>query len=83
MTRVQILLSEDEDRRLEWLARARGQSKSNLVRRAVGLLFGLETEEGEEPLLGLIGQAGKTGQRHAARRHDRILVGARLRQRRR
>jgi predicted transcriptional regulator len=36
MTRVQILLSEDEDRRLEELARARGESKSSLVRRAVG-----------------------------------------------
>jgi len=74
MTRVQILLREDEDRALERLARLRGESKSKLVRRAVALLFRLEAAQGE-PLLGLIGQAGKAGRR-GARDHDRILVRA-------
>jgi hypothetical protein len=82
MTRVQILLPEDEDRALERLARSRGESKSNLVRRAVALLFRLETDRGE-PLLGLIGQAGKTGSRRGARDHDRILARAARKQKRR
>jgi Arc/MetJ-type ribon-helix-helix transcriptional regulator len=75
MTRVQILLPDDEDRALERLARKRRESKSNLVRRAVALLFGLEAEDGE-PLLGLIGQAGTAGGRRGARDHDRILARA-------
>jgi predicted transcriptional regulator len=83
MTRVQILLPEDEDRALEQLARRRGESKSSLVRRAVSLLFRLETAHEGEPLLGLIGQAGNTGERRAARDHDRILVRAARRQGRR
>ena len=82
MTRVQILLPEDEDRALERLARRRGESKSSLVRRAVSLLFRLEAVQGE-PLLGLIGQAGKAGERRGARDHDRILVHAARRQARR
>jgi Arc/MetJ-type ribon-helix-helix transcriptional regulator len=79
MTRVQILLPEDEDRALERLARRRRESKSSLVRRAVSLLFRLEAVQGE-PLLGLIGQAGKAGGRRGARDHDRILVRAARRQ---
>ena len=75
MTRVQILLSEDEDRALERPARRRRESKSSLVRRAVALLFRLEAEDGE-PLLGLIGQGGSAGGRRGARDHDRILARA-------
>ena len=81
MTRVPILLREEEDRALERLARKRGESKSHLVRRAVTLLFRLEATEAE-PLLGLIGQAGKGRESRGARDHDRILAGA-ARQRRR
>ena len=57
MTRVQILLSADEDRRLERLAKTSRESKSSVVRRAVNLLFRLESEGDKEPLLRLIGQA--------------------------
>jgi hypothetical protein len=81
MTRVQILLPEDEDRALERLARTRGESKSSLVRRAVALLFRVVAEE-DEPLLRLIGQAGRVGTRHGARDHDRILARAARRRRR-
>jgi Arc/MetJ-type ribon-helix-helix transcriptional regulator len=75
LTRVQILLSEDEDRQLEELAAARRESKSSLVRRAVDLLLRLEADQGE-PLLALVGQAGRSGTRRAARNHDRILTDA-------
>ncbi|MGH9381446.1 MAG: CopG family transcriptional regulator [Thermoanaerobaculia bacterium] len=72
MTRVQILLSEDQDRHLERLAAERGQSKASLVRQALDLLFRTEPA-GDEPLLGLIGQAGRAGRGDVSRVHDRIL----------
>jgi ATP-dependent DNA ligase len=75
MTRVQILLSDEQDRRLEEIAEARGESKSSLVRHAVDLLLRLEPEEGE-PLLALVGQAGRSGVRQGARHHDRVIAGA-------
>lgn len=75
MTRVQVLLTEDEDRRLEELAEARGESKSSLVRRAVDLLLQLE-ERDDEPLLALAGQAGRASTRHGARDHDQLLAAA-------
>jgi predicted transcriptional regulator len=81
MTRVQILLSEDQDRRLEALAAKRRESKGKLIRRALDLL--LRTEEADEdPLLALIGQAGR--HHRVATHHDRVLADAeRTRNRRR
>ena len=75
MTRVQILLTAEEDRRLEALAQTRRESKSSLVRRGLALLFRAEAEP-DDALLGLIAQAGRSGQRQAARRHDRVLAAA-------
>ncbi len=75
MTRVQVLLGDDEDRQLEAIAAKRGESKSSLVRRAVELLLRLEAQD-SEPLLALAGQAGRVGSRHGARDHDRLLVAA-------
>lgn len=74
MTRVQILLPEDQDRRLEALAARRRESKGKLIRDALDLLLRAESEE-EEPLLGLIGQAGCSRQPDISDRHDRILAG--------
>ena len=81
MTRVQILLPEEQDRKLERLARKRRESKGSLVRHALELLFRTEAVE-REPLLDLIGQAGKIGQRRAGRSHDRLLVAAERRRNR-
>jgi hypothetical protein len=52
-----------------------------LVRHALKLLFRTEAVE-REPLLSLIGQAGKVGQRRAGRSHDRLLVAAERRRNR-
>jgi hypothetical protein len=83
MNRVQILLPEEDDRQLERLSAKRKVSKSALVRRALKLLFRAESEE-PEPLLRLIGQAGRVGRSDAGRRHDSILAAAeRSRSRRR
>lgn len=74
MTRVQILLPEDQDRQLERLAAERGESKASLVRQALDLLFRSEPAE-DEPLLGLVGQAGRAGRGDVSQAHDRILSG--------
>ena len=73
MTRVQILLPDDQDRRLEAIAAQRRESKAKLIRRAVDLLLRTESAE-EEPLLSLIGQAGRGRRPDASDRHDRILA---------
>jgi predicted transcriptional regulator len=73
MTRVQILLPKDQDRRLEALAAKRRESKGKLIRRALELL--LRTEEAEEdPLLSLIGQAGRHPRPDVSIRHDSVLA---------
>jgi Arc/MetJ-type ribon-helix-helix transcriptional regulator len=83
MTRVQILLPEDQDRRLEALAAKRRKSKGELIRRALDLMLRTESVQ-EEPLLDLIGQAGRSRRPDASDRHDRILAGSeRARNRRR
>lgn len=81
MTRVQILLPVDQDRRLEQLAAKRRQSKASLVREALDLLFRTEVAQ-DEPLLDLIGQAGRAGRGDASRDHDRILTSAERRRNR-
>jgi predicted transcriptional regulator len=83
MTRVQILLPEDQDRRLEALAAKRRESKGKLIRRALDLL--LRTEEADEdPLLDLIGQAGRHHRPDVSKRHDMVLADSeRARNRRR
>jgi hypothetical protein len=83
MTRVQILLPEEQDRRLERLAARTGQSKASLVRRAIDLLFRSESTE-HEPLLDLVGQAGPSLRHDVSDEHDRVLAAAeRTRNRRR
>lgn len=75
MTRVQILLPEDQDRQLEQLSAKRRESKASLVRKALRLLFQAESTE-PDPLLDLIGQAGRAGRRDGSANHDRILAAA-------
>jgi len=81
MNRVQILLPEEQDRQLEMLARKRRESKASLVRRALHLLFRSE-QIANEPLLDLIGQAGKVGNGRASSAHDQLLMDAERRRNR-
>jgi hypothetical protein len=74
MTRVQVMLTEDQDRRLEALARKRRVSKGSLVRQGIDLLFAQGSTGDTEPLLKLIGQAGRSGIRDASVKHDRYLM---------
>ena len=79
MTRVQILLTEEQDRRLEALARRLGTSKAKLVREGVDFVLQHRQRGDTDPIVGLIGQAGRVGQKDISRRHDAYLQAARRR----
>ena len=76
MTRVQILLSEEQDRRLKALARRLGASKSTLVREGVESVLQRRESGTADALLELVGQAGRAGRRDVSRRHDAFLADA-------
>ena len=76
MTRVQILLTEEQDRRLERLARRLRTSKARLVREGVDSLLQRRERGVADPLLALIGQAGRVGRKDISRRHDAYLAQA-------
>jgi Arc/MetJ-type ribon-helix-helix transcriptional regulator len=82
MTRVQVMLTEEQDRRLEALARKRRVSKGSLVREGVELLFKQGASDETEPLLKLIGQAGRGRIRNGSIKHDKYLVAAERRRNR-
>lgn len=75
MRRAQVLLEDDQERRLNELAARTGRSKSSLVREAVELLLEQEGERLKHPLLELIGQAGPLHLENASENHDRIIYG--------
>lgn len=78
MTRVQILLTEEQDRQLEDLARRLGTSKAKLVREGVDFVLQRRKTRGRgDALLDLVGQAGRVGRRDIARHHDAYVVGTR------
>lgn len=74
MTRVQVLLTEEQDRRLEGLARRLRVSKAKLVREGVDFVLQREQHGSGDPVLRLIGQAGRVGRRDLSRRHDAYLA---------
>ena len=76
MTRVQILLTEEQDRRLEALARRLGTSKAALVREGVESVLLRRSAGTGDSLLALIGQAGRVGRKDISRRHNAYLVAA-------
>ncbi|MBI4523191.1 MAG: ribbon-helix-helix domain-containing protein [Deltaproteobacteria bacterium] len=76
MTRVQILLTEDQDRRLEAMARRLHTSKAKLVREGVEYVLARKQKKPSDPLLELVGQAGRVGRKDISRRHDAYLLAA-------
>jgi len=82
MTRVQVLLTEEQDRRLESLARRMRVSKAKLVREGVDLVLQHVERDGADPLLSLIGQAGRVGRKDVSTRHDAFLAAIERRQNR-
>jgi len=76
VTRVQILLTEEQDRRLERLARRLRTSKARLVREGVDFVLQHREAPASDALLELVGQAGRVGRKDVSRRHDAYLVAA-------
>jgi Ribbon-helix-helix domain len=68
-----VLLTEEQDRRLEALARRLRTSKTSLVREGVDILL-RRRDQTREPLLDLIGLAGRVGRRDGSERHDALLA---------
>ena len=73
MTRVQVLLTEEQDRKLEDLAKGLRSSKTQLVREGVDLILRRRTPQRHDPLLGLIGRAGRVGRADISTAHDEYL----------
>jgi hypothetical protein len=82
MTRVQIFLTEDQDRQLEALARRLRKSKTSLVRQGVDFVLHQRRRPEADALLDLIGQAGRVGRKDVSRRHDAYLLGLKPQRRR-
>ena len=81
MTRVQVLLTKEQDRRLESLARRLRMSKASLVREGVDAVLHRRATQASDALLNLVAQAGRIGRKDVSRRHDAYLVGIRKRRR--
>jgi hypothetical protein len=77
VTRVQILLTEEQDRRLEALARRLATSKAQLVREGVDFVLQRREQRKSDSLFDLIGQAGRVGRKDISRRHDAYLLATR------
>ena len=74
MTRVRILLTKKQDRRLEKLARRLRTSKASLIREGVELLLKEKGAAHDDTILELIGQAGAAGIRDLSSNHDEYLA---------
>jgi hypothetical protein len=61
MTRVQILITEEQDGKLEALAHALRTSKARLVREGVDIVLRRTILGRSDPLLELVGRAGALG----------------------
>lgn len=72
MVRIQLHLTERQDRRLKALAKARHLSRAELIRRGIELVLQEESPEAD-PLLELIGTAGPAGRSDVSERHDDVL----------
>lgn len=72
MIRIQLHLTEREDRLLRELARRSGATRAELIRRAIDRLLG-DQDGGADPLLELVGAAGKAGRADLGDRHDELV----------
>jgi len=73
-SKVQIYLEEEQDRRLRLLARARGVSKSQLIRESIDRYLEDLLPPDRDPALGIIRLAGKVGRKDLSERHDEHLT---------
>jgi len=83
MTWVQILLTEEQDGKLEALAHALRTFKAQLVREGVDIVLRRKIPGRSDPLLELVGRAGRVGRSDISAAHDSYLGSSKLRRRRR
>ncbi|MBI3245623.1 MAG: ribbon-helix-helix domain-containing protein [Deltaproteobacteria bacterium] len=76
MTRLQVILTNEQDDRLAKLAQKRRISKARLVREGIDRLLRQDGDNASDPLLDLIGQAGRIGRRDVSHHHDAYLAMA-------
>jgi hypothetical protein len=72
MIRIQLHLTERQDRLLRELARRAGSTRADMIRRGIDRLLG-EQEAAADPLLELIGAAGNAGRPDSSERHDELI----------
>jgi hypothetical protein len=76
MRRLQLHITEAQDRRLSALARRLGTSRAELIRRGIERVLADTT--GGSQWLDLIGQAGPARRADGSEQHDRLLVSHKL-----
>jgi hypothetical protein len=72
MIRIQLHLTERQDRLLRERARRSGSTRADLIRRGIDRLLG-EQDGASDPLLELIGAAGPSGRSDLSERHDEVI----------
>ena len=82
MARLQVSLTEEQERQLDALARERKLTKSALVREGIEWVLQQKRAATDDPLLDLIGQAGRIGDTDVSTHHDAYLVAAERKQNR-
>jgi hypothetical protein len=75
MVRIQLHLNEAQDKALRAAARRRGETRAELIRRAIDVYLAQSGGQAE-PLLDLIGAAGPHLRDDISENHDAILYGA-------
>jgi hypothetical protein len=75
MVRIQLHLTEAQDRQLRALARKRGLTRAELIRRGVERVLH-EDDSPHDPLLELLGAAGGAVAPDISERHDEVLYRA-------
>ncbi|MFH0802120.1 MAG: ribbon-helix-helix domain-containing protein [bacterium] len=75
MNRFQIYLTSRQARQLGELAQRLHIPKAELIREGIDLLIRKKVAAEEDPLLSLIGQAGRTGHGDISENHNEYLIG--------
>jgi hypothetical protein len=72
MVRIQLHVTEDQARRLKALAKRKGCTRAELIRRAIERLL-VENYPARDPLLELVAAAGPVGRSDRSIAHDEVL----------
>jgi hypothetical protein len=76
MRRLQLHITERQDKQLRALARRQGQSRAELIRVAIDAWLN-QGASSADPILGVIGSAGAAGRSDHSERVDELLYGPR------